>query len=192
MHTVPNRYASMTTLDLIRECAGGASSLAWEEFVERFHRPILLSVLRVVRYRTKNVTQLSSDLVQETYLKLCADGRRNLLEFTLRNPDAADRYVGAIAINVARDHFKASDSQKRSSNDTNPLTENFELPAHGGNPSGQLGTERQILIGEIERCLTKYATGPDQKRDFLIFQLHYQQGFSAKAIAALPSIGLTA
>jgi RNA polymerase sigma-70 factor (ECF subfamily) len=182
----------MATVDLIRECANGACTPAWEEFVQRFRRPISLSVLRVARSRTKNVSQLAGDLMQETYLKLCADGCRKLLEFTSRNPGAANQYVAAIAINVARDHFKAFDSQKRSANETDPLPENAELPAHGASLGGQFATERQILMGEIERCLKRHATGPDQERDFLIFQLHYQQGFTAKAIAALPSIQLTA
>jgi RNA polymerase sigma-70 factor (ECF subfamily) len=52
--------------------------------------------------------------------------------------------------------------------------------------------ERQVLLSQIDRCLEARTAGPDQQRDCLIFRLYYQQGMSAKAIAAPPEIGLTA
>jgi RNA polymerase sigma-70 factor (ECF subfamily) len=45
---------------------------------------------------------------------------------------------------------------------------------------------------QIDNCLALFSVGPDQERDRLIFWLYYQQGMSAKAIAALPTVGLTA
>ena len=52
--------------------------------------------------------------------------------------------------------------------------------------------ERGVLLKEIDRCLETCLEGPDQERDRLIFWLYYQQGLSANAIAALPTVGLTA
>ena len=52
--------------------------------------------------------------------------------------------------------------------------------------------ERQVLLKEIDRCLETCSEGPDKERDRLIFWLYYQQGMSAKAIAALPTVGLGA
>ena len=52
--------------------------------------------------------------------------------------------------------------------------------------------EREVLLKQIDRCLETCSEGSDQERDCLIFWLYYQQGMSAKAIAALPTVGLTA
>jgi RNA polymerase sigma factor (sigma-70 family) len=182
----------MSTAELIRACAETSDVGAWEEFVARFWRPISLSVLRVACQRRKNPEQVADDLVQETYLKLCADRCHRLLEFAGRHPESVQGYISTIAVNVARDHFKALHSQKRGEGETSQLLEDFEPPAHRGSLGGQGATERKILLDEINRCLEICAVGPDQERDRLIFQLYYQQGFSAKAIAALPTIALTA
>jgi RNA polymerase sigma-70 factor (ECF subfamily) len=191
MRTVSPSYTTMPAVELIRACADAGDNLAWEEFVARFRRPITLSVLRVASKRVKTASQVTGDLVQETYLKLCADGCRKLLEFVTQNPEAAGRYISTIAINVARDHFKSLESQKRSASGTDQLPENTEPQARCASLGGQAATERQILLGEIDRCLKICADGPNQERDCLIFGLHYQQGLSARAIAALPTIELT-
>jgi RNA polymerase sigma-70 factor (ECF subfamily) len=52
--------------------------------------------------------------------------------------------------------------------------------------------ERELLLKEIDHCLEGCLAGPEQERDRLIFWLYYQQGLSARAIADLPTIGLTA
>jgi RNA polymerase sigma-70 factor (ECF subfamily) len=57
---------------------------------------------------------------------------------------------------------------------------------------GQAAMEREVLLKQIDRCLETCSEGADQERDRLIFWLYYQQGMSAKDIAALPTVGLTA
>jgi len=86
-----------------------------EEFVARFHRPISLSIVRVTNQCGAIPQQLVDDLVQDTYLKLCANRCRLLLDFTIQHPDAVAGYVKTIAINVARDHFKSDHTKKRNS-----------------------------------------------------------------------------
>jgi RNA polymerase sigma-70 factor (ECF subfamily) len=56
---------------------------------------------------------------------------------------------------------------------------------------GEAAMERQILLKQIDHFLETCSQGPDRDRDCLMFWLYYQQGMSAKAIAALPTIGLT-
>ena len=136
--------------------------------------------------------QVVDDLVQETYLKLCADKCRLLREFAVQHPEAVLGYIKTIAVNVAHDHFKALHSQKRGSGETGQLLEDVEPPAQSGDLGGQAAMERQVLLKEIDRCLETCSEGSDQERDRLIFWLYYQQGMSAKAIAALPTVGLTA
>jgi RNA polymerase sigma-70 factor (ECF subfamily) len=188
----PTRYSSMPTRDLLRACAEAGDETAWIEFVARFRRPISLSVLRIAAQRGKNPSQLIDDLVQETYVKLCADRCRRLSEFAEKSPEAVQAYICTIAINVARDHFKALQSQKRGDGETDQLPEEGEPRAEVGNLAGPNATERGVLLQEINKCLEATVGGPDRARDCLIFRLYYHQGFSAKAISSLPTIGLTA
>ena len=106
----------MSHEQLIRACAGRATaSQAWSEFVFRFHRPISLSIIRTAYQWGEAPQPVVDDLVQETYLKLCADKCRLLLEFASRHPEAVAGYVKTMAVNVAHDYFKATHSQKRGS-----------------------------------------------------------------------------
>lgn len=185
-------YSSMSVEELIRACAESNDGAAWQEFITRFQRPISLSVLRTACQWGEIPQQVVDDLVQETYLKLCVDKCRLLLDFAMRNPEAVTGYIKTIAINVARDHFKSLHSQKRGSGDTVQLSEDIEPEARPGSLGGPDAMEREVLLKQIDRSLESCSVGPDQERDRLIFWLHYQQGMSAKGIAALPTVGLTA
>jgi RNA polymerase sigma-70 factor, ECF subfamily len=184
-------HSSLTAQELIRACAESNDRACWEDFVSRFHRPISLSVIRAAQQWTGVPQQVVDDLVQETYLKLCADKCRLLYAFIQEHPDAIDGYIKTIACNVAHDHFKARYSQKRGAGQDQASLS--EIDPSGG--SGALGSadamEKEILLKQVDACLGKCAVGPDGERDRTIFWLYYQQGMSAKAIAALPTVGLT-
>jgi RNA polymerase sigma-70 factor (ECF subfamily) len=182
----------MSAEELIQACAESNDGAAWEEFVFRFHRPISLSILRIAYQWGGTPQQIVDDLVQETYLKLCADKCRLLRDFAVQHPEAVAGYIKTIAVNVAHDHFKSLHSQKRGSGETSQLLEDVEPQARSGDLGGQAAMEREVLLKQIDRCLETCSEGPDQERDRLIFWLYYQQGMSAKAIAALPTVGLTA
>jgi RNA polymerase sigma-70 factor (ECF subfamily) len=185
-------YSSISPAELIHICAESNDAQAWEEFVSRFHRPICLSVMRIARQCAEASRQIVDDLVQETYLKLCSNECRLLHDFALQHPDAISGYIKTIAANVVHDHFKSVYSQKRGAGKAQEAAEEVDP----GSSTGSLGSpgamERQILLKEIDQCLGNCSVGPDQERDRVIFWLYYQQGMSAKSIAALPTIGLTA
>jgi hypothetical protein len=68
-----------------------------------------------------------------------------------------------------------------------------EVPPFTERSGSAASIEREILIREIEDFLKARLAGePNQERDLTIFWCYYRQGMSAKAIAAIPSIGLTA
>jgi RNA polymerase sigma-70 factor, ECF subfamily len=186
------RFASISVIELIRACAEPGDTEAWEEFVSRFHRSISLSVLRTTYMWGKPPEQVVDDLVQEAYLKLCADKCRLLLDFSIQHPEGVMGYIKKIAINVVHDHFKALHSQKRGAGEVCQFLEEADPKAEANLPGGQTAIERGVLLKEINQCLRAYSGGPDQERDCLIFWLYYQQGMSAKAIASLPTIGLSA
>ena len=132
------------------------------------------------------------DLVQETYLRICADNCRLLADFAAQHPEAVLGYIKTIAANIARDHFKAVYAKKRGAGQTEKPLDEAVLSTSVKSPGNAQTIEHEILLQQIDKCLGSCAEGPDKDRDRLIFWLHYQQGMSAKSIAALPAVGLTA
>lgn len=187
---VLTRHSSISVEGLIRACADSNDGAAWEEFVSRFHRAISLSIIRTSIRWGQAPQQVLDDLIQETYLKLCADKCHLLLEFALRHSEAVPGYIRTVAVNVAHDYFKSLHSQKRGSGEVGQFLEDAEPKAEAGSLGGQEAMEREVLLKQINQCLEACAEGPDRERDRLIFWLYYQQGMSAKAIAALPTVGL--
>lgn len=51
--------------------------------------------------------------------------------------------------------------------------------------------EREVLFKQIDECIESCLEGPDRDRDRTVFWLYYQQGMTAKDIAALPTIALS-
>ena len=183
----------MSALELIRACAELGDGAAWEEFVARFRIPVSLAIKRTACQWRKDPAQFVDDLLQETYLKLCADKCHLLFEFAQQYPDEAVLgYIKTIAINVAHDHFKSLHSQKRGAGETDQLLDDFEPAAQGGSFGGPEAMEREVFLKQVHEQLQNCAAGSNQERDCLIFWFYYLQGMTAKAIAALATVKLTA
>jgi RNA polymerase sigma-70 factor (ECF subfamily) len=184
-------YSSISIEELVRRCAASRSPEAWEEFVRRFHRLIATVILRTASRLGDSSKQTVDDLIQETYLKLCADDFRILRSFKQQHTDAFIGYIKVVTANVVRDHFKSFHTQKRGAGHLEQIEEDF-VPAAGEDSAGSAKSiERAVLIQEITSRLDICAAGPDKERNTRIFWLHYRAGLSARAIADLPGIGLT-
>jgi RNA polymerase sigma-70 factor, ECF subfamily len=180
-----------TAQDLICACAQSNDAASWEEFVSRFHRAISLSIIRTAYHWNQVSQHMVDDLVQETYLKLCADQCRLLHAFAQDHPEAVEGYIKMIATNVARDHFKARHSQKRGAGHDQESLSELDVRTDPNSEGSPETMERHVLLHQIDECLANCASGPDVERDRTIFWLYYRQGMSAKAIAALPTVGLS-
>ena len=184
-------YSSLSAEVLVRACAQPGDPAAWEEFVRRFHRLVATVAMRTAARWGETARQVIDDLVQETYLKLCADGCRLLREFESRHPDAIYGYLKVVTANVVHDHFKALHTVKRGAGLANQETEPMDTRAGGEHTGSPETIEREILLREIEGYLRACVAGPSQERDRRIFWLYYRHGLSARAIASLPSVGLS-
>jgi RNA polymerase sigma-70 factor, ECF subfamily len=188
-----SRYSCLSAADLIRACAESDDGAAWEEFVARFHKAIAVSIARSAYQWGKDPAQVVDDLVQETYLKLCVDKCRLLLCFAqAHSEDVVTGYIKTIAINVARDHFKSLYSQKRGGGETDQLHEDFQPAAQSRGSGGAEAMDREIFLNQVHEQLQTCAAGSNQERDCLIFWFYYLQGMTARAIAGLATIKLTA
>ncbi|HEY6767266.1 MAG TPA: sigma-70 family RNA polymerase sigma factor, partial [Candidatus Sulfotelmatobacter sp.] len=187
------RHSSMSAGELISACAESDDGAAWEEFVVRFQKSISLSIARTACKWGKAPAEFVDDLLQEVYCKLWADKCRLLLQFAQQHSDEAVLgYIKTIAVNVAHDHFKSLHSQKHGAGETDQLYEDFDPAAQGGRFGGPEAMDREVFLQQVHEQLENCAAGSNQERDCLIFWFYYLQGMSAKAIAALATIELTA
>ena len=186
-------YVALSAGDLVRACTQTGDAAAWEEFIRRFHRLIASVVLRVARRWGESSRQVIDDLVQDTYLKLCADECRLLRVFKARNPEAFYAYLKVVTANLVHDHYKGTHSAKRGAGVAEvPVDPNLAsaVDPHDAEAAAK-GGERQILLREMDDLLRKVAQGPNFKRDRRVFWLYYRAGLTASSIAALPTIELS-
>jgi RNA polymerase sigma-70 factor (ECF subfamily) len=118
------------------------------------------------------------DIVQEVSMHVAA----NPADFAAKLPkDKALPYFAVVAANLARDWFRAKGAKKRGRDRTTQLNEDTFCP-NGERLSPQ---ERSLLLHQIVRSL------PEPSRERAVFQLYFQQGYSAREIAAIPALTLT-
>jgi RNA polymerase sigma-70 factor (ECF subfamily) len=188
----PTRYSSLSLKDVVCLCAGPRDDEAWEEFVSRVGKPISLTIVRTAFLWSEPSRSLVEDLIQVTYLKLWEDGCRLLRDFAIQHPEAILGYLKKTAANVTHDYFKHGHSQSSGGNKPHVSTSDVDPEAgkevHGSQESITFG----VFLSEIDEHLKRGSTGPDQKRDRMIFWLYFRQGMSTKEIASLPTIGLGA
>jgi RNA polymerase sigma-70 factor (ECF subfamily) len=183
--------SSLPSNGLARLCSDAGSDDAWQEFVRRFQRPVALSVMRTARLWGSRSTDLLDDLVQETFLRLCADNCRLLKSFVPRDHDSIVGFLKVIASNATHDHFRSQNSQKhggqlhRFEQGENDLEFLISVPGPATDP------ERILRMQEIDKALQALMPDPVTDRDRTIFWLYFQQGFSAREIAGLPAIHIS-
>jgi len=158
-----------------RGCAAG-SKLDCDAFF-RLIRPLFARVAGRISRQYSAEADID-DIVQEVSMRIAADASG----FALKLPsDKALSYFSVVAANAARDWFRAKGAKKRGRDMTTNLNEDTFCP-DGERLSSQ---EKSLLLDQIVRCL------PEPSREKAIFQLYFQQGYSAREIAAIPALVLT-
>jgi len=182
--------SKLSPQDLLRLCLQSQDQSLWLEFVHRFQPLIGGVVVKSIRRWTTPIPNLVDDLIQETYLKLCANDFRALRQFDCQHDNALFGFLKVVASNVVHDHFRGSYSLKRGSG-----KQEDDMEKAGATTAASADfaatAERKILMAEIGRCLESHAGETNSARDQAIFWLYYRQGLTAKAISELPGIELT-
>jgi RNA polymerase sigma-70 factor, ECF subfamily len=163
---------------MLTACLAG-SPAAWDDFLSRFHRVIVMTVVR-----TGGVRLPIDDLVQDTYVRLCADRNRVLRDARIEHPNALYGLIQAVARSVTLDFLRNTRALKKGGAldivSLDALLRDVELP-------GPKDLEWPILLAEIASMLE--AAGVPE-REQTIFWLYYRQGLTARAIANLPGVNL--
>ncbi len=185
-------YAALSSEELVMACLTSGDETAWAEFVRRFHSLIARVVRRVARKWGEDSPQVVDDLIQDTYLKLCAERTRLLESLKPVHGDAIYGYIKVFTANLVHDHFKASRSAKRGGGSAAASIDGEDRgDSSRGAKTAQALLEREVLIGQLDACLQAVSAGASSERDRKIFWLYYRAGLTASAIAALPTMGLT-
>jgi RNA polymerase sigma-70 factor (ECF subfamily) len=180
----------LSAQELLQLCLDSQDEALWTEFVRRFQPLIAGTVTKCVLRRGRSNPALVDDLVQDTYLKLCKNNFKALRDFDFQHENAFFGFLKTVASNAVEDYFRGSHSLKRGSGREEEDIEEVR-PAAPSNAGGFQSVEREIQLGEINDCLAEQPAEPNFARDCLIFWLYYRQGFTAKAIAELPTISLS-
>jgi len=180
-------YTDASPAHLIGGCVRGDAG-ACREFIRRYHSIIALTVYRVARRHGESSPHEIEDLIQDTYLKLCAEDARVLRGLRLEHPNAVFAFLKVVAKNVVEDYFKKQENVKHGGGLLVPLDEAREPAGRG--PPVLTPVERALLVSQVEACLLSLLPQETRDRDLLIFRLYFRVGLTAKHIASLP-LGLT-
>jgi len=152
---------------------------AWEDFLASHHRLLSGIVYRVAcRFGVDNLDEVE-DAIQEICLKIssqvCLD----------RVPDDDDgvleMYMKALIANAAHDYFRGQRAKKRDLMASVSLDQDLPVSDRKAND-----LENEVLLRQLQ-CLA----GGDA-RSQRVFQLYYRCGWTAKEIAKIAGVGLSA
>jgi RNA polymerase sigma factor (sigma-70 family) len=189
---MPSALSELTVKDLLQRCAvRPVDEAAWQEFVRRYHPTIRSFVARTFQQRIYADLDLRQqlldgtmeDLVQAVYVKLVNDDTGALGHFEGEFDNSIYQYIGMIATNVVRDHFRVVLAQKRprltfsldqlsEEGDYALAKEGFDVTA----PSPDMQRDLRVAQNEIEEVLQEVIKGRNRTRDILVFKLRFFEG----------------
>ena len=185
VHGKNNRMVKdeITIRELLHVCLGSGEQEQWREFVRRTQPLIASVIMNTIRRWKEPAPSLVDDLIQDTYVKLFANDRKALRSIKNEYENTIFGYLKVVASNVVRDHFRQIENKVEEIELTDPV-----LPTP---PDGMDRIEFARLKDEIQKRLQGLMSSETYRRDEAIFWLYYEQGYTAKEISQLPTVGLT-
>jgi RNA polymerase sigma factor (sigma-70 family) len=197
----------LTVHELLRRCQQRPPDEdAWREFVRRYHGAIRASVTKTFHSRATQETErraqfpddLIEDLVQVVYVRLVEEGNRALDRFEGQHENSIFQYLGIIAMNVVRDHFREAKAQKRPKI-TYSLDELVENAGDGGMLKDgaksidglTTGAASSFSLEDLESALKRSVSRRHRDRDALIFKLRYFDGLTLEEIKKTLSLEIS-
>jgi RNA polymerase sigma-70 factor (ECF subfamily) len=166
--------------DCWKRCVEGPhDGEAWNTFMQKHGNLVgRISATVAHRFGISNRDDIE-EAVQEVCLKLAITARAG--DYPNAAESQVEAYLRALMANAAHDFFRARRAKRRDILRTEPLEDEMGQQRFSTADSA----ESDILLGQIEASVA-----PDP-RDRNVFLLYFRQGWTAKEIAALPSLGLT-
>lgn len=183
----------MSAMDLAKACCDTTNEMAWLEFYRRFNRDMTVVAGAVAASNGQHSFHLYDEIVQEMYVRICNDGCRFLQLFSPRTEHEASALIRDLASKTARNFFRDAHRKKRSGGTRVSADELDFLDVSSSRKDESTEIEQQILVQDLLRRLkSTLRSSRFASRDELIFRLRFQEGFTAREIAGLPNVGLSA
>ncbi len=177
----------LSDVELFKLCAAAPDQDEyWEEFIKRYNRILVSSVYyayqRFARVRRPPEWAVA-ELLQDTYVQILKGDCLALRCFRGRTDKEAIVYLAQIAINLTIRHLRQARALKRQAGGgiSGILMQN-------GTACGPVGVVSDYTDGLAERelveALRRICTGPNKRRNILLFLLHVREGLTAGELAA--------
>ena len=162
---------------------------AWDSFLAQFHELIVATVVRTASASGIPGRADVEDLVQDVYLKLCANDFQILRRVRSDHPNGVYGLVRAVAHSTTIDYLR---KLRNPVNDTRKVV-SLEALAQDLALERPMESElhRRMLFERLDLMLAGMCPPETVTRDRNAFWLYYRQGFTAKEVAAMPAMGLT-
>jgi RNA polymerase sigma-70 factor (ECF subfamily) len=171
-------------LYLLQKSLDTRSEAAWEAFIREAQPLIVSGIIRAMGGWTSSRGAEIDDLVQESFIRLCANDYRALRSFRSEDNNAFCSYLRTVAGSVATDHLRNAAAQKHGGGEA-PISLDTLTREPAATQDTVARIERGMLLRVVERCLESH-----QERDRSIFWLYHRQGLTPKAISALAASSL--
>lgn len=192
------RSGEMTAPDLVRECGQKLTDpTLWRQFQERFQGLVFKYVMRslYIRRISDDVAGIVPDLVQEVYVRLVQNDGRVLRSFKGATEFSVRAFLARVSASVVQDYQRQIATDKRSGQvvpiDYAKAAE-ISRKKWADTPESESSSLNSILAWiDVERVVAGDSDRKNARRNALIFQLHYINGFESGEIAHFPGFGLT-
>jgi RNA polymerase sigma factor (sigma-70 family) len=177
-------------------CATSDDDRAWSELIRRFDPVVRQAVVRIFQVQLPGSfnQQDVEDACQDSWIKLCGNGRRHLRNYPDRSEGEFHMYLRKTAKNVVRDKMKRDRAEKRPKRamvdeETRDLiidrAPDTRVPV-------DVKTESNQIKERITPLLRKHwKNRPTCERDIVICNLRLLDELSAARIASIDSLGLS-
>jgi RNA polymerase sigma factor (sigma-70 family) len=192
------KASEMSAPDLVRECGEKLTDRdLWRHFQERFQGLIFTYVMRALRFRhiQDDVADIVPDLTQDVYLRLVQHDGRVLRSFKGATEFSVRAFLARIAASVVLDYQRHIGSDKRGAQ-VIPIDYATAMELNrrksADTPEADADPLSSILSWiDMERVVEGEPDRKHARRNALIFQLHYINGFEAGEIARFPGFDLS-
>jgi DNA-directed RNA polymerase specialized sigma24 family protein len=180
---------NFTSSQLFGICAADPrNEECWAEFIRRYNPLLTRSVITAWRKRCQGgwpSSELLADLLQDIYAVILKNDCQMLRGFRGKSEAEAEAYLAHTAINTTISHLRFREAEKRkadlvSIDDLSPSEQGREQFMPNTSASNSLVSESELI-----EALRQIISGPNSRRDILIFLLHVCDGWTAAEISRM-------
>jgi len=175
--------------DLVRRCATDRDTETWQEFQDRFKRPLVMGVRRtLLRFDARISNDEHQDLLQETYCRLLEGQGRRLRGCRGEVEGAISAYLGRVAESVVVDFLRGRGAAKRGGGVLVDLGRSGAADPTDRLVDPRRSPEERLLLRErrlrfLAKC-GKLVGKRSPERDIRVLYLAFFEGWTSREICS--------